>query len=138
MTSDELDKGCTKKLAITRSVVCVLCLGGWDSRLTRRRCRHCDGQGRCFWVEKGHAPGYFVQKHRPCKPCHGIGWVFPKHDRCRGCDGRTTQEQRKVIKVVVPPCTPADFTLTFPGEGNQTLQHTGGDVCVVLKLCNAT
>lgn len=77
--------GFTKKLRISRHVVCSKCDGVGGAKDSVSKCSNCNGHG----VDIQHvqiAPGLVQRVQRPCETCSGSGEIIK--DICKTCRGK--------------------------------------------------
>lgn len=128
---EELYKGCTKKLRLTRNVGCDECDGkGGKDFVT---CTDCRGQGvRVMLRQVG--PGMMSQSQVTCQKCSGVGQMCRPENVCKGCAGAKTKKEKKDIEVVVPRGSRNNHVITFAGEADQLPGTTPGDVKVTINV----
>lgn len=77
--------GFTKKLRITRQVLCSKCNGIGGAKDSVTKCTNCDGQGAEIKLVQ-IAPGLVQRVQRPCDQCEGAGEIIK--DVCKSCRGK--------------------------------------------------
>lgn len=125
----DLYKGKTTKLGVSRLVVCETCdaKGGFNMH----QCPRCDGNG-IITMERTMGP--ISQRYEiTCERCKGSGGIFDRKDLCPTCTGSKTIEQRNVIQLVIPPGTEDGQTLTLKGEGDQGINMIPGDILITIN-----
>jgi DnaJ family protein A protein 2 len=130
VTLEEMYKGMTKKLRLTRNVLCKGCSGKGGS--TVAPCGPCRGQGVRI-VMRQIGPGMVAQSQAPCNACEGQGSVIPADARCRQCNGAKTEKEKKNIDVYVPKGAKNGQRVVFQGEADEAPDTMPGDVVVVLQ-----
>ena len=131
VTLEEMYKGVTKKLRLTRNIICKGCDGKGGS--TVAACQPCRGQG-VRMVMRQIGPGMVAQSQVPCPQCNGQGSVIPASARCRQCDGAKTEKEKKNLDVYVPKGARHEQRIVFQGEADETPGTMPGDVVVVLQM----
>lgn len=119
VTLEELYNGATRKLAISKKVVCDKCEGrGTKSpNIGPTKCSGCKGQGVRVRVE--HVAANFVQRvESKCSDCMGQGEVIPQKDRCKNCEGKKIAREKKIIEVHIDKGMEDGHKITFANEGD--------------------
>lgn len=129
VTLEELYQGKSTKLALTKTVLCVKCDAKGGDHI--KACAQCKGRGIVV-VSKQMGP--LIQRFEStCRACRGSGEFISEKDRCSNCLGAKTVEERKVLKLEIPPGSFHGETITFKGEGDQGVDIIAGDVVVTLE-----
>ncbi|PIO57777.1 DnaJ central domain protein, partial [Teladorsagia circumcincta] len=84
---EQLYNGFSKKLKVTRTVICTDCKGLGGAAGSVVKCSDCKGRGMIIRVMQ-LAPGMIQQVQSPCSACKGAGEIIPAKDRCKGCQGQ--------------------------------------------------
>lgn len=119
VTLEELFNGATRKLAISKKVVCDKCEGrGTKSpSVGNTKCSGCKGTGARVRVE--HVGPSIVQRiESKCPDCMGSGEVIPAKDRCKNCDGKKIVREKKIIEVHIDKGMEDGHKITFNNEGD--------------------
>lgn len=118
-TLEELYNGATRKLAISRKVVCDKCEGrGTKSPSTGpNKCQGCRGSGTKIRVEQ-IGPSIVQRMEAKCNDCLGQGEVIPAKDRCKNCEGKKIAREKKIIEVHIDKGMEDGQRITFSGEGD--------------------
>jgi DnaJ family protein A protein 2 len=98
VTLAELYQGATKKLRLTKQVICQPCEGKGGKGA--RTCTTCKGRG-VRMVIRQLGPGMIQQMQMQCDTCDGQGTVIPPGARCSNCDGNKTVKVKKTLEVHV-------------------------------------
>jgi len=73
--------------------------------------------------------GPMIQRFQTvCPDCNGEGEIIREKDRCKGCNGKKTIVERKVLHVHVDKGVRSGHKIEFRGEGDQTPGVQPGDV----------
>ncbi|KAF8197364.1 DnaJ domain-containing protein [Pholiota molesta] len=81
VTLEDLYKGKTTKLALTRNVICSKCKGKGGKEGAVRTCTTCSGRGIKVTLRQ---MGPMIQQiQSPCDECSGTGEIINMKDRCR-------------------------------------------------------
>lgn len=119
VTLEELYNGATRKLAISKKVVCDKCEGrGTKSpNIGPTKCSTCQGRGHVLRVE--HLGPSIVQRiESKCSDCYGQGEIIPAKDRCKSCEGKKIAREKKIIEVHIDKGMEDGHKITFANEGD--------------------
>lgn len=119
VTLEELYNGATRKLAISKKVVCDKCEGrGTKSpSIGPQKCTGCRGSGMKIRVE--HVGPSIVQRiESKCNDCYGQGEIIPQKDRCKNCEGKKIAREKKIIEVHIDKGMEDGQRITFANEGD--------------------
>lgn len=119
VTLEELYNGATRKLAISKKVVCDKCEGRGTKSPTigPTKCVGCRGSGVKVRVE--HVGHSIVQRiESKCNECFGQGEVIPQKDRCKNCEGKKISRETKIIEVHIDKGMEDGHKITFANEGD--------------------
>lgn len=132
VTLEELYKGDTKTVEISRKILCHACngVGGRDG--AKQQCTTCRGHGIQI-VTRHIGPNMMQRMQQICKDCSGQGELINERDRCKTCHGKKTIDQKKKLEVVISPGSRNEQQIRFPGESDQAPNMDPGDVIVVLQ-----
>lgn len=134
VTLEELYNGATRKLAISKKVVCDKCEGrGTKSpSVGPQKCPGCRGAGVKIRVDQ--IRHNIVQRSEaPCGDCYGQGEFIPQKDRCKNCEGKKIAREKKIIEVHIDKGMDDGQKITFSGEGDmEPGLDMPGDIIVVL------
>jgi len=130
---EDLYKGKTLKLAVTRNIICPKCDGsGSKTKGLSSKCAKCDGRGVRV-VIKQLGPGMIQQMQVACSDCGGKGEKIDEKDRCEECKGKQTVRDKKVLEVHVEKGMRDGQKITFAGEADQQPGVETGDVIFIIK-----
>lgn len=134
VTLEELYNGATRKLAVSRKVVCDKCDGrGTKSPGTGpQSCQSCRGSGMKISIQ--HVGPSIVQRiESKCNECLGEGEIINQKDRCKNCEGRKIAREKKIIEVHIDKGMEDSQKITFANEGDmEPGLDMAGDIIVVL------
>ena len=131
VTLEELYRGKTTKLALTRNVICAKCAGKGGKEGAVKSCGACSGRGIRVTLRQ---MGPMIQQiQQPCDECSGTGEVINQKDRCKTCNGRKTVSEKKMLEVHIDKGMKGGQTITFRGESDQAPGVTPGDVVIVIE-----
>lgn len=95
VTLEELFNGKTRKLAVTRNLLCPDCNGKGGSKSSQ--CQDCGGTGnKTQTVNMG--PMAQVMKV-PCTKCKSLGEIVDPGSMCKPCSGKGTYKDKKILEV---------------------------------------
>jgi len=130
---EDLYKGKTSKLAVTRNIICVTCKGsGSKKEGATQKCGTCDGRGIRLIV-KQLGPGMIQQMQTVCQDCQGKGETIKDEDKCDTCKGKKVVKDKKVLEVHIERGMREGQKITFAGESDQAPGMEPGDIIFVLK-----
>lgn len=129
---EDLYCGKVSKLALRKSVMCDKCGGrGGKDGTSVQTCSTCSGSGVRVTIRQ---MGMMIQQMQTtCPDCEGEGELLPAKDRCKGCTGKRTVEEKKVLEVHVDRGMINGQEIRFSGEGDQGPNIIPGDVIIVLE-----
>jgi len=130
VTLEELYLGVTKKISVTRKVLCTKCRGTGAKDGETKKCKKCNGQGMRMVVQQ-LGPGFNVQMQQPCEECGGKGTI-PK-SVCPICGGAKVQNEAKELEAIIERGMNDGAELTFPRASEQSPDTVPGDVILTLK-----
>ena len=129
---EDLYKGRTTKLAVTRNVICPKCDGtGSKSGKAPVQCPSCHGTG--VRVTRRQSGMFIQQMQTMCPDCNGRGQTSDPNDRCEACLGKRVISERKVIEVVIEPGMRDGQKIVFEGESDQEPGVEPGDIIFILR-----
>ncbi|HUU31906.1 MAG TPA: molecular chaperone DnaJ [Phycisphaerae bacterium] len=107
---EEVLRGTTKTVRLSRRELCEKCKGSGSVSGRREKCQACSGQGR---VQRG---GGFFRIVTDCPQCGGAGTVL--RDPCPECKGRRFIARRREIEIHIPPGIEDGQHIRLRGEGD--------------------
>ena len=130
---EDLYKGSTRKLQMTRNIKCEACSGSGSKSGKRYSCDTCQGSG----VEvklRPLGPGMMQQIQQRCSRCGGAGYACPPSDRCPTCTGKGLIPDKKVFEVHIEPGMRTGSKIMFRGEaGSDSPDILPGDLIFILE-----
>ena len=131
LTLKEIVNGTTKKLKISKFVVCDQC-GGSGARTPSgvSKCKTCNGTGVVTEV----VDSFFgrTQTQRACPTCQGSGEVIT--DPCPKCKGEGVVRGGEVVEIKIPAGVGEGMQLSVSGKGNAARRGgINGDLLVVIE-----
>ncbi|RPD65791.1 hypothetical protein L226DRAFT_542599 [Lentinus tigrinus ALCF2SS1-7] len=131
VTLEDLYKGKTTKLALTRNVICTKCNGKGGKEGAVRQCTTCSGRG--IKVTLRQMGPMIQQLQSPCDDCNGTGEIINQKDKCKTCNGRKVVSEKKMLEVHIDKGMRGGQTINFRGESDQAPGVTPGDVIIVIE-----
>lgn len=126
----DLYNGGTKKLRLTKSIICAACKGAGGANV--RKCPGCKGSGvRVYMRQLG--PGMVQQIQAHCDDCGGEGEIMSAKDRCKECAGEKIQKVKKTLEVHINAGMRNGEKVVFRGESDESPGLQPGDVIVELE-----
>ncbi|KAF8652705.1 hypothetical protein AX16_004209 [Volvariella volvacea WC 439] len=131
VTLEDLYKGKTTKLALTRNVICSKCSGKGGKEGAVRSCTGCGGRGVRVTLRQ---MGPMIQQiQSTCDECSGTGEMINPKDRCTVCKGKKVVPEKKILEVHIDKGMKGGQTITFRGESDQAPDAEAGDVVIVIE-----
>ncbi|EIN07597.1 hypothetical protein PUNSTDRAFT_103633 [Punctularia strigosozonata HHB-11173 SS5] len=128
---EDLYKGKTSKLALTRSVICSKCNGKGGKEGAVRTCNTCSGRG--IKVTLRQMGPMIQQMQSPCDECSGTGEIINHKDKCKVCNGKKVVSEKKIIEVHIDKGMRAGQTVVFHGESDQAPGVASGDIVIEIN-----
>jgi len=127
---EQLYNGVTRKMKLTRDVVCKKCNGkGGSDPNDIKKCETCNGRG----VEIRRvqlAPGFIQTAQSRCSQCDGEGEIIK--NPCKSCNGHKKSKEEKILEVVVEKGMQDGEKIIFRGQGDEEVGLEPGNVIFVL------
>lgn len=131
VTLEDLYKGKTTKLALTRNVICAKCKGKGGKEGAVKTCNQCSGRGIKVTLRQ---MGPMIQQiQSPCDECSGTGEMINPKDRCTNCKGKKILPEKKFLEVHVDKGMKGGQSITFSGESDQSPGAQTGDVIIMIE-----
>lgn len=129
---EDLYNGTSKKLSLSRSVLCSKCKGKGSKSGASMRCPGCQGSGMKVTIRQ-LGPSMIQQVQHACNDCKGTGESINDKDRCPGCKGEKVLQEKKVLEVHVEKGMQHNQKITFPGEADEAPDTVTGDIVFVVQ-----
>ncbi|KAK7375216.1 hypothetical protein VNO78_35909 [Psophocarpus tetragonolobus] len=129
---EDLYLGTSKKLSLSRNVLCSKCNGKGSKSGASMTCAGCQGTGMKVSI-RHLSPSMIQQMQHPCNECKGTGETINDRDRCPQCKGEKVVQEKKVLEVVVEKGMQNGQKITFPGEADEAPDTITGDIVFVLQ-----
>lgn len=130
VTLEDLYNGTSKKLRLTKNIICKDCHGkGGKSDVT---CQDCKGHG-VRTIVRQIGPGMITQSQSTCHTCKGSGRFVPNKDKCMTCNGEKTVKEKKTLDIFIQKGMRHGEKVVFKGEADEAPDTIPGDVVVVMQ-----
>jgi DnaJ family protein A protein 2 len=127
---EDLFKGKTTKLQVTRNVLCDKCEGKGGKDGAVRQCPGCEGRGIKLTIRQ---LGPMIQQvQQVCNECGGEGEVIREKDRCKQCVGNKTVKDKTTLEVFIERGVQNGHKIKFAGEADQAPNMQPGDVIITI------
>ncbi|KAJ8900198.1 hypothetical protein K2173_024838 [Erythroxylum novogranatense] len=130
---EDLYNGTTKKLSLSRNVLCPKCKGKGSKSGSSVTCYGCQGAG--MKVTTRHIGLGMVQQMRHiCSDCRGSGKVISDRDKCQQCRGNKLTQEKKTLEVHIEKGMRDGQKIVFEGQSDEAPDTITGDIIFVLQL----
>jgi len=129
---EDLYVGISKKLSLSRNVLCSKCNGKGSKSGASMKCAGCQGTGMKVTI-RHLGPSMIQQMQHACNDCKGTGETISDKDRCPQCKGEKVVQEKKVLEVIVEKGMQNGQRITFPGEADEAPDTATGDIVFVLQ-----
>ncbi|XP_038682559.1 dnaJ protein homolog isoform X1 [Tripterygium wilfordii] len=130
---EELYNGSTKKLSLSRSVMCLKCKGKGSKSGASGTCFGCQGTGMKVTMRQ-IGLGMIQQMQHICPQCKGSGEVISDKDKCPQCRGKKVTQEKKVMEVHVEKGMQNGQKIVFEGQADEAPDTITGDIVFVLQV----
>jgi len=128
----DLYNGITKKLTLTKNVLCSKCDGKGSKSGASGRCAGCQGSGVKVQLRQ-IGPGMVQQMQSVCPECRGAGQTISERDKCPQCRGNKVVEEKKVLEVHIEKGMTHNQKIVFEGEADEAPDTVPGDIVFVIQ-----
>eukprot|EP00270_Netrium_digitus_P013433 TRINITY_DN4466_c0_g1_i1.p1 TRINITY_DN4466_c0_g1~~TRINITY_DN4466_c0_g1_i1.p1 ORF type:complete len:422 (-),score=74.07 TRINITY_DN4466_c0_g1_i1:334-1599(-) len=132
VTLEELYSGTSKKLSLSRNVICAKCKGTGSKSGQSSQCTGCKGSGMKISIRQ-LGPGMIQQMQHVCNDCRGSGEIINEKDKCNECKGSKVVKEKKVLEVHVDKGMQHGQKITFSGEADEAPDTITGDIVFVVQ-----
>ncbi|KAG1354415.1 chaperone protein dnaJ A6 [Cocos nucifera] len=129
---EDLYNGTSKKLSLSRNVLCAKCKGKGSKSGVSGRCYGCQGTG-VRTVTRQIGLGMIQQMQHACPDCRGTGEVISDKDKCPQCKGNKVTQEKKVLEVHVDKGMQHGEKIAFQGEADEAPDTVTGDIIFILQ-----
>lgn len=130
---EDLYNGTSKKLSLSRNIICPKCKGKGSKSGVSSRCAGCQGSGMRVSIRQ-LGPGMIQQMQHVCNDCRGSGETINDKDKCGQCKGNKVVQDKKVLEVHVEKGMQHGQKIVFQGEADEAPDTITGDIVFVLQL----
>ncbi len=130
LTLEEIDRGCEKKIKVSKYVPCKTCGGSGAKGNSFETCSHCHGTGVVTEVKRTILGQ--MQTQSTCPHCGGEGRIIK--DKCHDCHGDGIVKSDEIITINIPAGVQDGMQLAMQGQGNAA-PHGGvpGDLIILVE-----
>ncbi|XP_057539234.1 dnaJ protein homolog [Amaranthus tricolor] len=128
---EDLYNGTSKKLSLSRNVICSKCKGKGSKSGASMNCPGCQGSGVKISIR--HLGPMIQQMQHTCNDCKGTGETINDRDRCPQCKGEKVVQEKKVLEVHVEKGMKNGQKITFPGQADEAPDTVTGDIVFILQ-----
>ena len=127
----ELYNGVTKRLKVSRKILCKVCNGyGTNNGSKPEKCSSCRGTGRKV-IQRMLGPGIMQQHEKVCDKCDGTGCnKIEEKLKCDNCNGKKFTTQNKMHEINVPPGHHWGDPIVIIGGGDEHETMPPGDFII--------
>jgi DnaJ family protein A protein 2 len=129
---DDLYNGVTKKLSLSKNVICQKCDGKGSKSGASGTCNGCRGAGVKVVVRQ-IAPGMVQQMQTVCNDCRGTGQTISEKDKCEKCHAQKVVQEKKVLEVHIEKGMKHNQRVVFQGEADEAPDTVPGDIIFVVQ-----
>ncbi|CAH1429135.1 unnamed protein product [Lactuca virosa] len=130
---EEVYNGITKKLSLSRNILCKKCKGKGSKSGASSRCFGCQGSGMRVTTRQ-IGPGMIQQMQHVCPECRGSGESISERDRCQQCKGKKVTLEKRVLEVHVEKGMQNGQKIVFEGQADEAPDTVTGDIVFILQL----
>ncbi|XP_014516725.1 dnaJ protein homolog 1 [Vigna radiata var. radiata] len=130
---EDVYNGATKKLSLSRNVLCPKCKGKGSKSGATSRCFGCQGTGMKV-TRRQIGLGMIQQMQHVCPDCRGSGEVISERDKCSQCKGNKVTHEKKVLEVHVEEGMQQGQKIVFEGQADEAPDALTGDIVLVLAV----
>ncbi|KAF5186200.1 Dnaj protein-like protein [Thalictrum thalictroides] len=122
---EDLYSGTSKKLSLSRNVLCSKCNGEGSKSGASMKCPGCQGSGMKVSIRQ-LGLGMIQQMQHPCNECKGTGESINEKDRCPSCKGEKVVTEKNDFEVHIEKGMQNGQKITFPGEADEAISSKEG------------
>ncbi|ONI01567.1 hypothetical protein PRUPE_6G146900 [Prunus persica] len=128
---EDIYLGTSKKLSLSRNVLCSKCNGKGSKSGASLKCAGCQGTGMKVTI-RHLGPSMIQQMQHACNECKGTGETISDKDRCTQCKGEKVVQEKKVLEVIVEKGMQSGQKISFPGEADEAPETVTGDIVFII------
>ncbi|KAH8516622.1 hypothetical protein H0E87_004825 [Populus deltoides] len=130
---EDLYNGTSKKLSLSRNILCAKCKGKGSKSGASGTCRGCQGTGMKVSIRQ-IGLGMIQQMQHVCPECRGSGELISEKDKCPHCRGNKVTQEKRVLEVHVERGMRHGQKIVFEGQADEAPDTITGDIVFVLQL----
>ncbi|XP_011017420.1 PREDICTED: dnaJ protein homolog 2-like isoform X2 [Populus euphratica] len=130
---EDLYNGTSKKLSLSRNILCAKCKGKGSKSGASGTCRGCQGTGMKVSIRQ-IGLGMIQQMQHVCPECRGSGELISEKDKCPHCRGNKVTQEKRVLEVHVERGMRHGQKIVFEGQADEAPDTVTGDIVFVLQL----
>lgn len=130
---EDVYNGTTKKLSLSRNILCPKCKGKGSKSGASGTCYGCKGSGMKITTRQ-IGLGMIQQMQHICPECRGSGEVISEKDKCPQCKGNKVSQEKRVLEVHVEKGMQHGQKIVFEGQADEAPDTVTGDIVFVLQL----
>ncbi|PIA37437.1 hypothetical protein AQUCO_03000189v1 [Aquilegia coerulea] len=119
---EDLYNGTSKKLSLSRNIMCSKSNGKRSKSGASMKCPGCQGSGMKVSIRE-LGPAMIQQMQHPCNECKDTRESINEKDECPSCKGEKVVTENKVLEVHVENGMQKEEMITFPGEPDEAVCH---------------
>jgi DnaJ homolog subfamily A member 2 len=133
VTLEDVYKGNTKYLQISRYRICTSCKGtGSNKPDANTKCQGCEGKG--MKTVRKQIPMGIIQQTVQCNDCGGEGTQIRDKDKCKECKGQKVIQKSTALEIQIDRGAPDGKRYTFAKESDEFPNVEPGDVVVEIVI----
>ncbi|KNA05908.1 hypothetical protein SOVF_185980 [Spinacia oleracea] len=129
---EDMYNGTTKKLSLSRNILCPRCKGKGSKSGASSHCNGCQGSGIKITTRQ-IGLGMIQQMQHACSECRGTGEVISQKDKCPQCKAKKISQEKKVLEVHVEKGMKNGQKIVFQGQADEAPDTVTGDIVIVLQ-----
>ena len=130
LTLEEIDRGCEKKIKVSKYVPCKTCGGSGSRDGKLETCPHCHGSGVVTEIKRTILGQ--MQTQSACPHRGGEGRIVK--DKCHDCHGDGIVKSDEIITINIPAGVQDGMQLAMQGQGNAAPRGgIPGDLIVLVE-----
>jgi DnaJ family protein A protein 2 len=130
---EDVYNGATKKLSLSRNVICSKCKGKGSKSGAPGTCYGCHGVGMRT-ITRQIGLGMIQQMNTVCPECRGSGEIISDRDRCPSCRANKVVQEKKVLEVHIEKGMQHGQKIVFQGEADEAPGTVTGDIVFILQV----
>ncbi|XP_071723520.1 chaperone protein dnaJ A6-like isoform X2 [Rutidosis leptorrhynchoides] len=129
---EELYNGTSKKLSLSREVLCTKCKGKGSKNGAPGTCYGCQGSGMKITTRQ-LGLGMIQQMQQVCPDCRGTGEKINEKDKCPQCKAKKVTSEKKVLEVHVDKGMLDGQKIVFEGQADEAPDTISGDIVFIVQ-----